>query len=62
MISPENQDRLDDLFVDKENEIKLICDELLKEAKQETDTSKNFKVLQNDVVANHQVILKFFAE
>lgn len=61
MISPDNQDLLDDLFDKKEQEVKNTCDDMLKEAKADTDVSKTFKVRENELVVNHLKILEFFA-
>ena len=38
MISPENQDILDDLFDRKEKEVKTLCDELQRVAKEQAES------------------------
>ena len=43
MISPENQDILDEMFDKKEKEVKNLCDDLTKEVKDLGEASKDNK-------------------
>lgn len=66
MISPENQDRLDELFDKQENEVKNICDEYIREAKESGSSQAvgegKMSVSDHPKVVNHLKILEFFAK
>ena len=66
MISPENQDRLDELFDKQENEVKIICDDVIKEAKESGTSDKvgqgRLSVCDHPAVVAHINILEFFAK
>ena len=56
MISPENQDLLDDLFDKKEKEVKIICDELQKAAQDQSESGggeSSLAIKDNQIVINH---------
>lgn len=47
MISQKNQDLLEDLFQKKQNDINMICDEMQKQAKEDSNPANTFNLLQN---------------
>ena len=62
MMSPENQDILEELFDKKEKEVKNICDDLLKDVKDQGEASKTNVLIKDDpIVIGHIKILEFFA-
>lgn len=61
LMSPDRLDQLEDLFEKKEREVKDICDEQMKAAKDSGESSVQGSLKENPVILGHQHILEFFA-
>ena len=61
LMSPDRLDLLEDLFEKKEREVKDICDEQMKAAKESGEVSAHESLKRNPVIAAHLSILEFFA-
>jgi hypothetical protein len=61
MMSPDRLDLLEDLFEKKEREVKDICDEQMKAAKDSGEVVDHVSLKQDPIIAAHMSILDFFA-